>query len=96
MIKAMSGKPLAVGDQGTLINYELTELLTTVSQSSDAHSKGSKLVTGTMLTPPMITYLGKLINGYSLMNMIVCLSQAPQNGWETWFSLYFGTNMAKL
>jgi hypothetical protein len=30
------------------------------------------------------------------MNMIICLSQAPQNGWETWFSLNYGADLAKL
>ena len=30
------------------------------------------------------------------MNMMVTLSQAPQNGWETWFSLQYGTNLSKL
>mmetsp|Transcript_21037 Transcript_21037/g.25502 ORF Transcript_21037/g.25502 Transcript_21037/m.25502 type:complete len:95 (+) Transcript_21037:261-545(+) len=28
--------------------------------------------------------------------MIVCLSQAPQNGWETWFSLDYGTKFSKM
>jgi hypothetical protein len=30
------------------------------------------------------------------MNAMVCLSQAPQNGWETWFSLNYGTSLSKL
>jgi hypothetical protein len=30
------------------------------------------------------------------MNMIIAISMAPQNGWETWFSLNMGTNLAKL
>lgn len=30
------------------------------------------------------------------MTMMVCLSQAPQNGWETWFSLQYGTGLANL
>ena len=30
------------------------------------------------------------------MSMLICLSQAPQNGWETWFSLWYGSKMAEL
>jgi len=30
------------------------------------------------------------------MTSIVTLSQAPQNGWETWFSLQYGTQLSKL
>ena len=34
--------------------------------------------------------------GDALMTMIINLSQAPCNGWETWFSLNYGRNLSKL
>jgi hypothetical protein len=30
------------------------------------------------------------------MNAMICLSQAPQNGWETWFSLNYGIQLSGL
>lgn len=78
-MKVMKGEPLNVGDQGALINFELTELLTCISQTTDAQAKGKKYI-ATAQTPPLICYIWYLINGASLMNMVICLSQAPQNG----------------
>jgi hypothetical protein len=74
-----------------MINFELTELLTVCIQATDAHNKKTKFRLNPLNTFPTLVYLATLISGSALMNMIVCLSQAPQNGWETWFSLYFGT-----
>ena len=96
MIKLMKNEKPNVADQGLMINYELTELLTCITQATDAHKKGKKFAVATSLTPPAIQYVSQLINGSCIMNMIICLSQAPQNGWETWFSLQYGTSMSKL
>lgn len=79
-----------------MINYELAELATCITQASEAHKKGKAFKIATSLTPPAIQYMSQLINGSCIMNMIICLSQAPQNGWETWFSLQYGVKMAKL
>jgi len=46
--------------------------------------------------PPTIKYLGTCLDGKCLMTMIVCLSPAGQNGWETWFSLQYGTDLSAL
>lgn len=79
-----------------MINYELAEFQTCVVQATEAHKKGKKFSVSTSLTPPAVQYISQLINGSCIMNMIICLSQAPSNGWETWFSLQYGTNLAKL
>ena len=41
-------------------------------------------------------FLGNQIKGESLISVLICLSQAPQNGWETWYSLWYGSKMAGL
>lgn len=74
LIKMLSGKPIEIGDQGVLINYELTEFSTTVNKATDAHKKGVKFTLATSLTPPVCLYMSRLISGNTLMNMIVCLS----------------------
>ena len=50
----------------------------------------------TSMCAPSTAYLGNLIKGACVMSMLICLSQAPQNGWETWFSLWYGSKMAEL
>lgn len=77
MIKMIKHEKPNVGDQGCLINYELTELLTCITAATEAHKKGKKFSVATSLTPPAIQYLSQLINGSCIMNMIICLSQAP-------------------
>ena len=94
--KIMAGKPLGVGDQGMIINFELTGFAMEVITATEHYKKGRKYQTIKSLASPVHLYLGYLINGVALMNMIICLSQAPQNGWETWFSLNYGTDLSKL
>ena len=96
MCKMMKGQKVDIGDQGFFINYELSELATCVTRATEAHNKKQKFSVSTSLTPPGIQYMSQLMNGSAKMNMIVCLSQAPQNGWETWFSLQYGTSLSKL
>lgn len=98
MTKLMTQKNAKIGvaEQGFLINYELSELHTLCVNATDAHKKGKPFKVATSLTPPGIQYVAQLINGSCIMNMIICLSQAPQNGWETWFSLKYGTDLSKL
>jgi hypothetical protein len=79
-----------------MINYGLAELQTMFVTATEAHKKGKKFKVATALTPPDVQYISQLVNGSCIMNMIICLSQAPQNGWETWFSLQYGTNLSKL
>ena len=86
-----------VGDQGTIINYELSALQTQFVQFSDATKAGKTIKVPEMATPPIQIYFSYNMNQPScLLSMIICLSQAPQNGWETWFSLQYGTSFSNL
>ena len=88
--------PVSAGEQGFYINFELSALQTLCYTATEAHKKGKPFNVARALTPPFIQYCSTLINGSCIMNMIICLSQAPQNGWETWFSLNYGTDLSKL
>mmetsp|Transcript_27677 Transcript_27677/g.64523 ORF Transcript_27677/g.64523 Transcript_27677/m.64523 type:complete len:127 (-) Transcript_27677:37-417(-) len=43
-----------------------------------------------------IEYLSGCMTGQALLSMVVCMSTATQNGWETWFSCTYGEDLAKL
>ena len=97
MIKMLKpGAKIGVAEQGFFINYELSALHTLCVNATEAHKKGKQFKVASSLTPPGVQYVASLINGSCIMNMIICLSQAPQNGWETWFSLKYGTDLSKL
>jgi hypothetical protein len=38
----------------------------------------------------------RMCAGTAMAHMCVCVSPAGQNGWETWFSLQYGTDLAGL
>merc|ERR1719401_89413 len=96
-----SGKPLTdkqkTGAEGGLINFELSELATQVQIATEAHVAKRRYVKpkGTATTDT-IQFIGRCLDGNCLLGMFVCISQAPQNGWETWFSCTYGERLAKL
>jgi len=103
MISTMmrSGKPLTdkqkTGAEGGLINFELSELATQVQIATEAHVAKRRYVKpkGTATTDT-IQFIGRCLDGNCLLGMFVCISQAPQNGWETWFSCTYGEKLSKL
>lgn len=96
-LKALTtGKDLSPGAQGTLINFELTQVTTAFMLATDSWAKGRKYKPQTALVPPGVWYLGGCCTGHARLGIVVGISQSPQNGWETWFSCTWGTNAAKL
>jgi len=93
---AMSGKELSAGAQGWLINFELTQITTAFALATDAWKAGKKYKPQTALVPPAVWALGASATGHARIGIVVCISQSPQNGWETWFSCTWGQNAAKL
>jgi len=80
-----------------LINFELSLFATEVQKASEQHAKKRRYVQPKgMDTTDTIKFLGRSLNGYCLMGMVVCISQAPQHGWETWFSCTYGQKLSKL
>merc|ERR1712066_707855 len=44
-----------------------------------------------------IQFLEGALAGESRLGALICLSQSPQNGWETWFSIaQYGAQLAEL
>eukprot|EP00316_Scyphosphaera_apsteinii_P000885 CAMPEP_0119300222 /NCGR_PEP_ID=MMETSP1333-20130426/2203_1 /TAXON_ID=418940 /ORGANISM="Scyphosphaera apsteinii, Strain RCC1455" /LENGTH=537 /DNA_ID=CAMNT_0007301921 /DNA_START=199 /DNA_END=1809 /DNA_ORIENTATION=+ len=91
-----TGKELPIAAQGWLINFELTMLTTAFALATDAWSTGSKYKPQTAMVPPAVWALGSSATGHARIGIVVCISQSPQNGWETWFSCTWGQNAAKL
>lgn len=83
--------------QGYLINFELTGLLSTVVAASDLAKAGKQYPSGRDFGGSALNCFGGAISGESRIGALICLSQSPQNGWETWFSIaQYGRQLAKL
>eukprot|EP00928_Gymnodinium_smaydae_P043676 TRINITY_DN29219_c0_g2_i1.p1 TRINITY_DN29219_c0_g2~~TRINITY_DN29219_c0_g2_i1.p1 ORF type:complete len:944 (-),score=200.85 TRINITY_DN29219_c0_g2_i1:184-2610(-) len=87
---------IPVGCQGLCINHELFSLGVEVGKATDLHTKGKPYFPPKTLIPAVIKFLGAILDGKAILTMCVCLSSAGRNAWETWFSLQYGTDLAKL
>lgn len=67
-----------------------------VLMATENHRAGRAYNPPTQMVTPAIRFISTCLTGSCLTIMIVTLSQAPQNGWETWFSLQYGTDLSKL
>ena len=85
------------GAQALLINFELSGILSEIRSATVNFKKRGYHNPPLQLISPGMQYLSACFDGRSLLGLFICLSQAPQNGWETWFSMEkFGSGMAKL
>eukprot|EP00929_Paragymnodinium_shiwhaense_P030203 TRINITY_DN17154_c0_g1_i1.p1 TRINITY_DN17154_c0_g1~~TRINITY_DN17154_c0_g1_i1.p1 ORF type:complete len:503 (-),score=91.83 TRINITY_DN17154_c0_g1_i1:161-1669(-) len=84
--------------QGYLINFELTGLLTEVVTATDQAKHNRPYRTGQgIVGGSAVAFLQSALAGEARLSALVCLSQSPQNGWETWFSIcQYGEKLAKL
>ena len=94
----MEGKPekLPIAHQGVLINTELSSLASEVAKATEAAKQGQPRKVAKALNTDAVVYMGSCCDGRALAGAVVCLSQAKQNGSETWFSCKYGTDLAKL
>lgn len=83
------------GMEGGVINFELFGVRSAIAEAFEANLRKKKYKMSAS-HPPMMKMLGRCFLGQCWMNAIVCLSQSPQNGWETWFSCDYGEALAKL
>ena len=90
------GKKKIVASQAAVINYELAQLAQEVVKATDVHRQKKPYSAPTQVCLPMIQYLAGCFNGKYRLGMLVCLSQALNCGWETWFSLQYGTDLSNL
>ncbi|CAM9719388.1 unnamed protein product, partial [Heterosigma akashiwo] len=96
MMAAYFGNEMPTGGQGLVINYELAMLRTEISRATEAFKGGRRYNAPNQSSTETIKFLGACLDGSAQMHMVVCLSLAPQNGWETWFSLTYGADLANL
>jgi hypothetical protein len=78
---------MSPGLQGFLINFELSNLLTEVVTATNAHKAGRQYKSSGFGNSASIAYFGGALAGTCRLGVIICLSQARQNGWETWYSI---------
>lgn len=95
--KGMQGK-LSSELQGYLINLELTGLLDSVVVASDQAKKNKPYNNyNAIMGGSASAFLGGALAGDARLGALICLSQSPQNGWETWFSIAkYGKQLAEL
>ena len=88
---------MSPGLQGFLINFELSNLLTEVVTATNAHKAGRPYKFAGFGNSAPIQYFGGALAGESRLAALICLSQSPQHGWETWFSIaQYGKQLAEL
>jgi len=90
-----SGKELSTAAQGSLINLELTLLTTAFLKATESWKAGKQFKPQTDWAPTL-WFLTGCCTGKARVGVVVAISQSPQNGWETWFSCTWGSNIAKL
>jgi len=86
----------SVASQAAVVNYELAELIKEVVKATDSHKQSRTYLPPFQLCSAAICFLAGCFNGDYLIGMLVCVSQAASCGWETWFSLQYGTDLSKL
>ena len=95
-MRAQANQPEYLAMQAQLINFELQELRTLALQASEAHKANKKYSPPTSNYTQAIRFVASNLDGSCRTGMVITLSQAPQNGWETWFSLNYGTTLAEI
>jgi Ca2+-binding EF-hand superfamily protein len=93
---AAKGKDPGTGGEGAIINWDLTSMMNQVQNASDCAKAKRAYKCGTALITPAIQTIASCFDGRALMGMVVCLSQAPQHGSESWFSCTMGEKLASL
>merc|ERR1719247_3467629 len=81
---------------GRVINGELSAIAVEVLKAKDKYAAGQKYQPPKQLVTPTIQFLGGIFDGSAKLSMVITLSLASSNGWETWFSLQYGTDLSKL
>ena len=96
LVQVMKGLELSVGAQAFLINFELSAFRSEIRRVAEAHRRGKKPFISKCCTTAAIEYFSQCLTGTCTVASVVCLSPAPQNGWETWFACKYGEDIARL
>merc|ERR550514_1300792 len=85
-LRKQANQPEYLAMQAQMINYELAEMRTQIQFAGEAHAKNKPYSPPRQLATQVVRFILGMLDGSARTGMIVTLSQAPQNGWETWFS----------
>jgi hypothetical protein len=96
ILQAMRGQELSLGSQAFVINNELAFFRTEIKNAAAAHRKGRKPLVSKCLTTAATEYFSQCLTGLCSVAAVVCMSPAPQNGWETWFACQYGGDISRL
>jgi len=96
MIAAGKGKDVGTGGEGAIINWDLSSMMDQVQKASDCAKAKRAYKCGTALITPAIQTIASCFDGRALLGMVVCVSQAPQHGSESFFSCQMGESLASL
>lgn len=87
---------IPINAQTRIINFELFLLGSEVVKASECHRKGKKYLAPKACVTATIMFLSAIFDGKARLAMCVTLSPAGRNAWETWFSLQYGADLARL
>ena len=94
--KDPTGQNISTDTEAAFINMELAMLGSEILSATNCYKTGRRYRTMAALNTDGMRFVGRCLSGQAMVAIIVCLSQAPQFGWETWFSCEFGKSMAVL
>ena len=73
------GSEVPVGATGSLINFELTSLVTEVNNATARHKAGAKYKSPISVTTDFLRFVGGCLEGRARLGMIIACSAAPSN-----------------
>ncbi|KAK3246993.1 hypothetical protein CYMTET_43498 [Cymbomonas tetramitiformis] len=94
MMDAGTPEKLSIGAQGALINQELSLIHTEILKAADMHQKGLPYQAQKELSTAASFYFCACCDGRAHVGACVTVSQSPQHGFESWFSLQFAEQLA--
>ena len=94
--KGQLTKDQVAAAQGSIVNYELHSLRTTIKIATNLHRRRKPFTVPKQLATAFVKFASGCMGGSSKLSVIVTLSPAPASGWETWFSCTYGEDLAEL
>eukprot|EP00929_Paragymnodinium_shiwhaense_P029291 TRINITY_DN16815_c0_g1_i2.p1 TRINITY_DN16815_c0_g1~~TRINITY_DN16815_c0_g1_i2.p1 ORF type:complete len:1107 (+),score=237.16 TRINITY_DN16815_c0_g1_i2:88-3321(+) len=85
---------LSVGAQGFMINWEISHITTEMQKAAETHKKGMPYKAQKAMSTAASLYFCGNCDGRSRIAACVTISQSPQHGFESWFSLNYGEKLA--
>ena len=85
-----------IGAQGFAINNELSAIISDAVAATERYKQHKKYKAPVRMTTDFNRFINSCYEGRTRLGLIVCLSPAPSNIGETWFSLNMGKGLSKL